>query len=49
VYEQHFRALYDGGNLELLDGELAVLNDLTLYSTTTGLSLQADNGKALFV
>jgi CRISPR-associated endonuclease/helicase Cas3 len=49
VYEQHFGALYDGGDLELLDGEFAVLNDLTLYSSTTGLSLQSDNGKALFV
>jgi CRISPR-associated endonuclease/helicase Cas3 len=49
IYEQHFRALYDAGDLELLDGEFAVLTSLDLYAETTGLSLEADWGKALFV
>jgi CRISPR-associated endonuclease/helicase Cas3 len=49
VYDQHFCALYDGGDVELLEGEIAVLTNPTLYSETTGLSLQADNGKALFI
>ena len=49
VYEQHFQALYDAGDLELLDGETAVLTNLALYQEATGLSLQADNGKAEFI
>jgi hypothetical protein len=35
--------------LELLDGEFAVLVNLALYSEQTGLSLEADSGKALFI
>jgi CRISPR-associated endonuclease/helicase Cas3 len=49
VYDQHFDALYRAGDLELLDGEIAVLVDLDLYSEATGLSLEADCGKGLFV
>jgi CRISPR-associated endonuclease/helicase Cas3 len=49
VYDQHFDTLYRAGDLELLDGEIAVLVDLDLYSKTTGLSLEADCGKGLFV
>lgn len=49
VYEQHFQALYDAGDLELLDGETAVLTNLALYREATGLSLEADNGKAEFI
>jgi CRISPR-associated endonuclease/helicase Cas3 len=49
VYEQHFCALYDAGDIELLDDEFAVLVNKELYSEMTGLSLEADSGKALFV
>jgi CRISPR-associated endonuclease/helicase Cas3 len=49
IYEQHFRALYDAGDLELLDSEFAVLANSKLYSKATGLSLEADSGKALFI
>lgn len=49
VYDQHFKALCDAGDLELLDGEAAVLTNLALYSEATGLSLDADSGKALFI
>jgi CRISPR-associated endonuclease/helicase Cas3 len=49
IYEQHFRALYDTGDLELTDNEFAVLVNMELYSEQTGLSLEADSGKALFI
>jgi CRISPR-associated endonuclease/helicase Cas3 len=49
VYDQHFQALYDAGDLDLLDDEFAVLVNLELYSEQTGLSLEADCGKGLFV
>ncbi len=49
VYEQHFQALYDAGDLEVLDGETAILTNLDLYRESTGLSLEADNGKAEFI
>ncbi len=47
VYAQHFKAL--GCALTPLDSDSAVLNDVSLYSETTGLSLEADQGKGLFV
>lgn len=49
IYDQHFNALYAAGDLELLDQETAVLTNLALYSESTGLSLEADSGKGLFV
>lgn len=49
VYEQHFQALYDAGDLEVLDGETAILTNLDLYRESTGLSLEADHGKAEFI
>jgi CRISPR-associated endonuclease/helicase Cas3 len=49
VYEQHFHALYDSGDIELIEDEFPVLINPNLYSKTTGLSLEADSGKALFV
>lgn len=49
VYEQHFRALCAAGDLELLDKEIVVLANPALYSEETGLSLEADSGKGLFV
>lgn len=49
VYEGHFQSLLRAGDIELLDGELAVLRSLELYSDKTGLSLKADSGKGLFV
>ncbi|MGN1003094.1 MAG: CRISPR-associated helicase Cas3' [Oscillospiraceae bacterium] len=49
VYGQHFDALYAAGDLELLDKEIAVLTNPALYSERTGLSLEADSGKGLFV
>ena len=49
VYEQHFTALENAGDLEILENGAAILLNSDLYSTETGLSLEADNGKALFV
>jgi CRISPR-associated endonuclease/helicase Cas3 len=49
VYEQHYRALYDSGDIELIEDEFPVLINPNLYSDATGLSLEADSGKALFV
>lgn len=49
VYEQHFDALDRAGNLEVLENGAAVLLNLSLYSNETGLSLETDSGKALFI
>lgn len=49
VYDQHFNALYQAGDVELLNNEIAVLTNRNLYSEKTGLSLEADSGKSLFV
>ncbi len=55
VYDKHFQALYHTGALltardvPALDGDSAILTDLTLYSETTGLSLEPENGKAEFI
>ncbi len=49
VYAQHFAALYNTGDLEVLKNGEAILRNMVLYSPQTGLSLEADSGKALFV
>lgn len=49
VYEGHFAALERAGALEVLEGETAVLADAALYSPDTGLSLEADSGRGLFI
>lgn len=49
VYERHFAALEEAGDLELLDCGGAILRNLSLYSEETGLSLDADSGKGLFI
>lgn len=49
VYEGHFRALDRSGSLELLEDGSAILTDPALYDERTGLSLEADTGRALFV
>lgn len=48
VYPQHFQALQEAGDIELISDEVAVLINETLYEEGVGLSLQADAGKALF-
>ena len=49
VYEQHFAALQLAGDIEMLDDSTAVLCNPSCYSEQTGLSLDADSGKALFI
>lgn len=49
IYEQHFAALDRAGVLERLEDGSAVLLDTGLYSEETGLSLEADSGKAFFI
>ena len=55
VYDKHFQALYDAGALltareaSALDSDSAILTDLTLYSETTGLTLEPETGKAEFI
>ena len=49
IYENHFAALDQAGDLERLEDVSAILATLSLYSEETGLSLEADCGKAFFV
>ena len=49
IYEKHFAALDQAGDLEILENGAAILRNTTLYSEKTGLSLDADSGKGLFI
>ena len=49
IYEEHFAALDQAGDLERLEDGSAILATLSLYSEETGLSLEADCGKGLFI
>lgn len=49
VYPDHFQSLYDTGNTSLIDEYTAVLTNQDLYSLDTGLSLELDEGQALFI
>ena len=49
IYPQQFEALNLAGDLEILDDQVAILTNPSLYSEQTGLSLQSDFGKALFI
>ena len=55
VYEPHFQKLYAAGALltarevPALDEDSAILNDMSLYSEMTGLTLEPETGKAEFI
>ena len=49
IYPQHFKALEEAGDIELTENAVWVLRNPSLYSRETGLSLEADYGKAEFV
>ena len=49
VYEDHFNALLRAGDLKMLEDGSAVLQNPALYSDITGLSLEADSGRAEFI
>lgn len=44
VYENHYEALDAISALEVLDDEIAILTDLSLYDEKTGLSMQSGKG-----
>lgn len=49
IYENHYQDLESAGALEVLEDGSAILCDSALYSAETGLSLDADSGRALFI
>jgi len=49
IYEDHFKALYSAGDIEMIGNDFFVLKNIDLYSSETGLSLTADTGKAEFI
>ena len=49
VYPQHFRSLWEAGDIRLLSSDSAILENLKLYDAQTGLSTRADPGKAQFI
>ena len=49
IYERHFAALEKAGDIEILEDGTAVLRNEEIYSEEVGLSLEADNGKSLFI
>lgn len=48
LYETHFQALVQAGDVELLDGGSGLLRNMRLYDPQQGLSLKAEFGKAIF-
>ena len=49
IYPQHFHALWEAGDIQLLSEDSAVLVNLELYDQQMGLSTKADAGKAEFI
>ena len=49
IYAQHFAALERAGDLALFEDGSAILRNPALYADATGLSLEADSGKAEFI
>ena len=49
VYENHYRELLNAGDIEELTPGCGVLINPTVYDENTGLSLNADSGRAEFV
>jgi len=48
VYPQHFKVLVHTGAVSALTEDMGILKDVSLYSEHTGLSLNCDEGQALF-
>lgn len=49
IYEKHFAALEAAGDLKVLENGAAILCNPALYAVETGLSMEADSGKGLFI
>jgi CRISPR-associated endonuclease/helicase Cas3 len=48
VYPCNQDALYGMGSIEMLEGEIAVLTDMSKYSDLTGLDASTDSGQGIF-
>lgn len=49
IYPNHFQALDNAGALKLLEDGSAILQDISLYSESTGLQLDIESGNGLFI
>lgn len=49
VYPQHFRKLWEAGDIEVVREGFAILTNVKIYSEETGISLEGDFGKAVFI
>ncbi len=49
VYPGHMQALYNAGAVQMLDGENAILLDVSLYHENTGLALDVESGAGIFI
>lgn len=49
IYERHYQSLLMAGDIQPLSDNSAVLTNLSLYDPETGLSTEADSGKAEFI
>lgn len=49
VYPNHFRKLEDLGALALLEDGSAILTDISLYSQDTGLALEPEGGRGIYL
>lgn len=47
VYDGHFNALSSRGALKMLEDDLAILTDMSLYSRDTGFALLSDSGMGI--
>lgn len=49
IYPQHYNALAEAGDILPIENGMAILENASLYSKETGLSLEADFGKSIFI
>ena len=49
VYEQHFKALLQTGDIRPVGENAAILSNSAIYDTCKGLAIPSDTGKAVFI
>ena len=49
IYPDHLKKLLDAGAVQLANQSCYVLNDLSLYNSKTGLQLDIETGKGVFL
>ena len=49
IYPEHVKRLLDAGAIQPIDNSSYILSDLTLYDRSTGLSLDVETGKGIFI